>query len=120
MEKIITISGRDTGFRATALTPKLYRQKTGRDLLIDLTKISEAIKGGEGSIGTLSVLDDFAFILAKQYANAHGQELPDTAEEWLDQYELLDIYEIYPELIQLWADNSATTATPQKKTRGKR
>ena len=120
MEKIIKISGREVGFRASALTPKLYRIETGRDLLVDLAKMSDAIKTGSGSVGTISTLDDFAYILARSYAKTHGLEIEPTADEWLDQFELADIYMIYPELVQLWADDAQTTSTPQKKTRGKR
>lgn len=120
MEKIIKISGREVGFRASALTPKLYRIETGRDLLLDLARMSDAIKNGSGSIGTLSILDDFAYILARSYAKTHGLEIEATVDEWLDQFELADIYEIYPELVQLWAQDAQTTSVPQKKTRGKR
>lgn len=120
MEKIIKISGRDVGFRASALTPKLYRIATGRDLLLDLAQMSDAIKKGTGGVGALSVLDDFAYILARSYAKTHGLDIEPTVDEWLDQFDLVDIYEIYPELVQLWAEEAKTTSTPQKKTGGKR
>lgn len=114
MEQMINISGRETGFRASALTPKLYRTQTGRDLLLDMQRMTRAIQGNGGSMETLAMLDDFAYCLARQYAKAHGQEIEDTADEWLDQFELLDVYSIYPDLVQLWATSSRTTSTAKK------
>lgn len=120
MELVKTISGKATGFRASALTPKLYRMHTGRDLLLDFQRMADAVKAGRSSTDALSVLDDFAYILARQYAQAHGETIAASADEWMDEYEMLDIYPIYPELVQLWAQSAKTTSTPQKKTNGKR
>lgn len=39
MDKIITIAGRQVGFRATALTPRLYRHRMGRDIIRDLNQL---------------------------------------------------------------------------------
>ena len=41
--------------------------------------------------------------------------IPETAEEWLDGFEMFNIYNILPELLALWGANTATTATPKKK-----
>ena len=42
MENIIKIDGKDVGFRATALTPRLYRHRMGRDIIQDLNKLKNA------------------------------------------------------------------------------
>ena len=42
MEKVIKIDGRDVGFKATALTPRLYRHRMGRDIIQDLNKLKKA------------------------------------------------------------------------------
>ena len=44
MEKIIKIDGKDVGFRATALTPRLYRHRMGRDIIQDLNKPEKGIQ----------------------------------------------------------------------------
>lgn len=31
--------------------------------------------------------------------------IPGTIEEWLDQFEMFSIYEIMPQLLELWGDN---------------
>ena len=33
MTKILTIDGKEVGFRASALVPRLYRHKMGRDIV---------------------------------------------------------------------------------------
>lgn len=42
MEKRIKIDGKEVGFRASALTPRLYRHKIGRDMIQDLNKLQKA------------------------------------------------------------------------------
>lgn len=42
MEKRIQIDGKEVGFRASALTPRLYRHKIGRDMIQDLNKLQKA------------------------------------------------------------------------------
>ena len=59
----------------------------------------------------LELFEDLAYCMAK-YADPTQ---PDTIEEWLDQFETLDIYEVYPELLMLWgADNQTTTSAKKK------
>ena len=41
MEKRIQIDGKEVGFRASALTPRLYRHKIGRDMIQDLNKLQK-------------------------------------------------------------------------------
>ena len=42
MDKILTVGGKEVGFRATALTPRLYRHKIGRDIIQDLNRLRKA------------------------------------------------------------------------------
>ncbi len=42
MDKIIHIDGKDVGFRATALTPRFYRHKIGRDMIQDLNSLRKS------------------------------------------------------------------------------
>ena len=42
MDKILNISGKEVGLRATALTPRLYRHKIGRDIIQDMAKLQKA------------------------------------------------------------------------------
>lgn len=122
MDKIIRIDDKDVKFRATARTPRLYRQIVGSDMLIDMNKLSkkynavnEAKKNGEDvqySSKDLEVFENVAFVMAK-HASPEMEEA--TADEWLDSFNMFSIYEILPDLLKLWGENQRTTSIPKKK-----
>ena len=126
MDKIVNIGGKEVGFRATALTPRLYRHKIGRDIIQDLSKLQrtyikaakmpkdateEERKEAQLSALDLEIFENTACIMAKQY----DANIPDTPDEWLDMFDTFSIYEILPHILDLWIRNSATTAKPKKK-----
>lgn len=126
MEKMVKIDGKEVGFRATALTPRIYRHKIGRDMIQDLNKLQasynkatrlpaeatdEERKEAQLSALDLEIFENAAYVMAKQY----DANLPNSPEEWLDGFETFSIYEILPAILELWQLNSATTAKPKKK-----
>lgn len=126
MEKMVKIDGKEVGFRATALTPRIYRHKIGRDMIQDLNKLQasynkatrlpaeatdEERKEAQLSALDLEIFENAAYVMAKQY----DANLPNSPEEWLDEFETFSIYEILPAILELWQLNSATTAKPKKK-----
>lgn len=126
MEKMVKIDGREVGFRATALTPRIYRHKIGRDMIQDLNKLQssynkamrlpdevtdEERKEAQLSALDLEIFENAAYVMAKQY----DANLPNSPEEWLDGFETFSIYEILPAILELWQLNTATTAKPKKK-----
>ena len=126
MEKMVKIDGKEVGFRATALTPRIYRHKIGRDMIQDLNKLKasynkamrlpdgatdEERKEAQLSALDLEIFENAAYVMAKQY----DANLPNSPEEWLDGFETFSIYEILPAILELWQLNSATTAKPKKK-----
>lgn len=123
MDKIITIDGREVKFRATARTPRLYRMITNRDMIKDMNFLAKGFsdakdKKNEDSIMSklstehLIIFEDSAFVMAKQ---ADPDMAEKTADEWLDTFNMFDIYEIFPQLMDLWNLNTATTAESKKK-----
>lgn len=123
MDKIITIDGREVKFRATARTPRLYRMLTNRDMIKDMNFLAKGFsdakdKKNEDSIMSklstehLIIFEDSAFVMAKQ---ADPDMTEKTADEWLDTFNMFDIYEIFPQLMELWNLNTATTAESKKK-----
>lgn len=123
MDKIITIDGREVKFRATARTPRLYRMLTNRDMIKDMNYLAKGFsdakdKKNEDSIMSklstehLIIFEDSAFVMAKQ---ADPDMAEKTADEWLDTFNMFDIYEIFPQLMDLWNLNTATTAESKKK-----
>jgi len=123
MDKVIDINGQGIKFRATARTPRLYRAIIGRDMIQDMARLKklfqaiENVKDEEKADVGLSVLDlqifeDTAYIMARQ---ADPENVAMSADEWLDGFDMFSIYEILPQLLQLWGENIKTTAKPKKK-----
>lgn len=112
MEKVIKIDGREVKFKASAATIRLYRQNTGRDMLLDINKLQESAGSGNGlSAEALNLFEDIAYTMAKQADDS----IPDSADEWLDSFEMFSIYLVLPQIIELWRLNELTTTTPKKK-----
>lgn len=125
MDKVLTISGKEVGLRATALTPRLYRHKIGRDIIQDMSQLQKAFakaaqiskdatdeerEAAQLSVMDLEIFENVAFIMARQY----DQNIPDTVEAWLDEFDTFSIYEIFPVILELWNINNRTTAKPKK------
>lgn len=126
MEKVIEIDGREVKMKASALVPRLYRFKFGRDMMQDMASLRKAFQKlkqlpddaseEEKQTAQLSVLDltifeNVAYIMAK-HADAN---LPNTADEWLDGFSMFSIYEILPQILDLWEMSCGTTSVPKKK-----
>lgn len=117
MDKIIEIDGKEVKFRATARTPRLYRALVGRDMIADMAKLGKAFEkaqkeGDSLGIDDLQIFEDTAYIMARQ-ATPDMEE--DSADEWLDGFEMFSIYTVLPEILKLWALNTKTTSVPKKK-----
>lgn len=122
MEMKINIDGKEVGFKATALTPRIYRHKIGRDMIGDMNKLRKAYakvekakteeeKMDAGFSGVdLEIFENVAWIMAKQF----NPEIENTADEWLDSFEIFSIYEILPKILQLWNINTTTTSVVKK------
>ena len=111
MEKIISIGGRDVGFKATASTTRRYRQKFNRDLFRDIESLVPKTNDQMLSADDLECFMNIAYIMAWQYDNL----IPADPDEWLDQFEMFDIYYVLPQLIELWGLNVQQLEMPKKK-----
>ena len=111
MDKIIQIDGKDVGMRATARTPRLYRNWFGRDLVQDMSIVTAAAAKNEPlNIESLNVFENLAYTFARQY----DETITCTADEWLDGFAVMSIYEVWPHILDLWIGNQATTSSPKK------
>lgn len=124
MDKVVKIDGKNVKFRATARTPRLYRAIIGRDMIRDMNRLSKAYKKATADYETeeekleaqleatdLEIFENVAYIMAR-HANP---DIIETADEWLDSFNMFSIYEVLPEILELWALNNVTTSTPKKK-----
>ena len=126
MEKIINIGGKEVKMRASALIPRLYRFRFGRDIIRDMTALKKAFnkknelpenateeqkQDAALSEMNLMIFENVAYIMAKHA----DPSIPDDPNEWLDGFEMFSIYEIFPEILQMWNLNNETTSKPKKK-----
>ena len=115
LQKTVTICGKEVAFRASATIPRLYRIKLRRDIFKDLSKLEKSVKdkkggGTELEIEDLEIFENVAYIMA-----FHADpSIPGTIEEWLDQFEMFSIYEILPEILELWGSNVFTDVNAKK------
>lgn len=114
---IIAVGGVEIPMRASALVPRLYRAKFGRDMIRDMNSLEKKMKpaeDGETALDAmdLTVFEDVAYILAKHA----DPEVPSDPDEWLDSIPgVLSIYEALPQILALWSRNLKTTSKPRKK-----
>lgn len=107
ISKTITIDGVDVALRASAAVPRMYRLKFQRDIYRDMVQLQEAFdnskdEDGGVDIGSLEIFENVAYIFAK-HADPSG--VPESPDEWLEQFNMFSIYEVFPELIDLWGLN---------------
>lgn len=121
MEKTITIDDKQVKFKATAMTPRMYRQQFQSDLFVDIQRLNDAWQKARANKeplpgDALTMFENIAFTMAKQ---ADPEAVPDTADEWLEQFDMFSIWQILPEIIQLWGINNLSINESKKKA-GKR
>lgn len=115
MTRKIEIDGKDVLFKASAAIPRIYRIKFHRDIYKDLSALEKAIdkNSEEGSTldtFSLEMFENIAYIMAKHADST----IPDTPEEWLDEFNTFSIYQVLPKLIELWGLNVQTDVSAKK------
>ena len=115
MTKKIEIDGKQVPFRASAAIPRIYRMKFHRDIYKDLSALEKSIGSGDEETSnldlfSLEMFENIAFIMAKHADPA----IPDTPEEWLDEFNTISIYQVLPKLIELWGLNVKTDVEAKK------
>lgn len=113
--RTVTVSGKDVTFQSSAAIPRLYRIRFRRDIFQDLSALEKSFntKGEKGAleIGDLEVFENITYIMAKHA----DPTIPDDISEWLEDFEMFSIYEILPEILEMWNINMQTDVAPKKK-----
>ncbi|MGN9222417.1 hypothetical protein [Coprococcus comes] len=107
MTKKIQIDGKDVVFKASAAIPRIYRLKFHRDIYKDLRDLEKAVDSSSEEesnldLFSLEMFENIAYIMAK---HADPTAVPDSPEEWLDEFSTFSIYQVLPEIIELWGLN---------------
>ena len=127
MERTIKIGGAELRMRASALIPRLYRFRFGRDLIKDMSQLEQSYRkamnlkedatdeekqDAQFSVLDLTIFENVAWCMAK---NADAS-VPDSPDEWLDSIDgVFSIYEVLPSILELWASGLQQTSAPVKK-----
>lgn len=116
LTKTIEIDGKQVTFRASAAIPRIYRIRYGRDIMRDLNQLSKDMEGQEKDS---SKLDTFSLELFENIAHcmarhADPKHVPPTPEEWLEEFNFFSIYQVLPQLLELWGLNVAQDVESKK------
>ena len=114
--KKIRIDERDVVFKASAAIPRIYRLKFQRDIYKDLSDLQKAVDSSRAEESNLDLLslelfENIAYIMAK---HAEPTTVPDSPEEWLDEFSTFSIYQVLPEIIELWGLNIQSEVESKK------
>lgn len=86
-----------------------------RDIFKDLSRLKSSYQGkqkegNEFQIEDLEIFKNVAYIMAYLADNS----IPATIKEWLDQFDMFSIYEVLPQILELWGDNLMTDVVAKK------
>lgn len=114
--KKIQIDGKDVEFKASAAIPRIYRLKFHRDIYKDLRDLEKAVDSSSAEesnldLFSLEMFENIAYIMAK---HADPTTVPDSPEEWLDEFSTFSIYQVLPEIIELWGLNVQSDVESKK------
>ena len=113
--KKVEIDGKQVPFKASAAIPRIYRIKFNRDIYKDLRSLEKAVGEGDEEnsnldLFSLEMFENIAYVMAKHA----DPNIPDTPEEWLDEFNTFSIYQVLPSIIELWGLNVQTEAESKK------
>jgi len=111
----IEIDGKEVAFKASAAIPRIYRLKFQRDIYKDIAQLEKSLGDNDEEASnldmfSLEMFENIAFIMAKHA----DPTIPDEVEDWLDEFNTFSIYQVLPQLIELWGMNIKTDAEAKK------
>ena len=116
LKTTIEIDGKPVVFKASAAIPRIYRIKFKRDIYKDLRLLEKSVGENDEDdshldLFSLELFENIAYIMAKHADSS----IPDSPEEWLDEFNTFSIYQILPQLIELWGLNTEVEIDSKKK-----
>lgn len=115
--KTVQIDGKDVTFRASAAIPRMYRIRFRRDIYQDMSQLTKEVDANDPNkseieLDNLEMFENIAYLMAK---HADPDSVPNTPEEWLEQFNTFSIYTVLPKIIELWGLNTEQQAESKKK-----
>ena len=116
IEKTVKIGEQEVRFRSSASVPRLYRIKFKRDIFKDLSRLEKSFKDKGSEDGSMMEIEDLEIFENVAYIMAYHADptIPGTIDAWLEQFEMFSIYEILPEILELWGTNLITDVQSKK------
>lgn len=126
------IFGTDHKLKMSAATPRIYRAKFGKDIIVQMDAMYERLsnegkkkdeekKGEEKKDDSVSftpeeleMMENLIFVCNRQAE----PEQPEDIFEWLAGFEIGAITGTYGTIMKMWEDNLHQTSTSKKKTVG--
>lgn len=98
------------------LVKDLYENEISRLIYKDLRSLEKSVGDNDEEsssldLFSLEMFENIAYIMAK---HAHPDQVPDTPDEWLENFNTFSIYQILPQLIELWGLNVQTEVEARK------
>lgn len=90
-----------------AMVPESFRVDVLKESL-DANKV--LVENANVETANFEMFENIAYVMAK-HADAN---IPDTPEEWLDGFNTFSIYQVLPQLIELWGLNVQTDVSAKK------
>ena len=86
-----------------------------RDIYKDLRDLEKGIDKNDPEnsnldLFSLEMFENIAYVMAKHA----DPSIPDTPEEWLDGFNTFSIYQVLPQIIELWGLNTQTDVQAKK------
>lgn len=117
MEKTVKIDGKNVRLKSSAAIPRMYRNIFGKDIFKDMMALKKAMdrkkkQGDDLPVENLEMFENIAYIMAK---HADSNHVPNDIGKWLDHFETFSIYQILPEIFELWNLNNKQLEHSKKK-----
>jgi hypothetical protein len=109
--KEIMIDGIKVKFKASASIPRLYRLKFGRDIYHEFSEMKSITSDSDISVETLEHFEDLAWLMAK---HADPENVENSPDIWLEKFNTLSIYQVLPQILELWGLNLQTKVESKK------
>ena len=116
LQKTVKVGNQEVTFKSSAAVPRIYRIKFGRDIFKDLAKLENAYRENVGKDASSMQVEDLEIFENVAYVMAYHADptIPETIDEWLEQFEMFSIYEVLPEILELWGSNVVSMSTAKK------
>lgn len=114
MIKTIKIGNKEVEMKSNALTPILFSNYFKKDMMAEMMNMQKRIDSLDPDDIMGGIDAEIFFQVAFIMSGASRKKID--FYDWLEQFELIDMYEALPEIMEVWMDNthSIVDITPKK------